>query len=227
MAAAVKALRKRDPDAAKPYNFALSPILVEPSQDCTLVAPFSKHPEEWLTRPYTEIHSGAQVYLSEEYKGKRLLPQTLSGILWRHYLHPEDKSLAPNGERSGAYTSGLLFPRPIQAMLPFRYIGKEIERKAQEGEDIAVIAGSRPIQYQAHQTPKTRAADPRLILRAKRFGLRTLIRESGVHQHVVERFLGAKRVHPATRARLLQAVEKLEREFKRKGAGHAIQKPRG
>jgi hypothetical protein len=26
--------------------------------DCTLIAPASKHPEEWLTREYTEIHSG-------------------------------------------------------------------------------------------------------------------------------------------------------------------------
>jgi hypothetical protein len=75
----MRALRKRDPGAAKPYNFALSPILVEPSQDCTLVAPFSKRPEKWFTRPYAEIHSGDQVYLSEEYKGKKLLPQTLFG----------------------------------------------------------------------------------------------------------------------------------------------------
>jgi hypothetical protein len=24
--------------------------------------------------------------------------QTLSNIIWRHFLHPEDKSLSPNGE---------------------------------------------------------------------------------------------------------------------------------
>jgi hypothetical protein len=110
-------------------------------------------------------------------------------------------------------------------MLPFRYIGKEIERKAQEGEDIAVIVGGGPIQYQARQTPKTRAADPALILRAKRFSKGRLMRESGVHQHVLDRFLRAERVHPSTRARLLRAVENLEREFKRKGGRHAIQQP--
>ena len=43
----LKALQKRDPGAAKPYNFALSPILVESASDCTLVAPFSKDPQEW------------------------------------------------------------------------------------------------------------------------------------------------------------------------------------
>jgi hypothetical protein len=42
----LKALRKRDPGAAKPYNFALSPILINPSSDCTLIAPASKHSGE-------------------------------------------------------------------------------------------------------------------------------------------------------------------------------------
>jgi hypothetical protein len=126
----MKALRKRDPGAAKPYNFALSPILIQPPPDCTLVAPFSKHPEEWLTRDYIEIHSLDTVNLYGEYHRKKLLPQTLSGVLWRHYLHPEDKSVSPEGKRCDAYTRGLLLRRPIQAMPPFIFIGKEIEHKA-------------------------------------------------------------------------------------------------
>jgi len=127
----LRALRKRDPGAAKPYNFALSPILLQPSPDCTLFAPASKHPEEWLTREYTEIHSGEIVKLLGEYQGKVLLPQTLSSVIWCHYLHPEDKSLAPDGEPCDAYTRGLLMRRPIQAMTPFVFIGKRLseERK--------------------------------------------------------------------------------------------------
>lgn len=102
----MKALRRREPGSAKPYNFALSPILIQPTPDCTLIAPFSKHSEEWLAQDYIEIHSGATVNLHGEYDGRKLVPQTLSGVLWRHYLHPEDKSLSPDGERSDAYTSG-------------------------------------------------------------------------------------------------------------------------
>jgi len=49
----LKVLRKRNPEVATPCNFVLSPILIQPSADCTLIAPASKHPEEWLTR---EIH---------------------------------------------------------------------------------------------------------------------------------------------------------------------------
>jgi hypothetical protein len=211
----MKALRKRDPRAAKPYNFAISPILLQAPPDCVLVAPFSKHPEKWLSQAYTEIHSGDTVTLRGEYLGKSIQPQTLASVLWRHYLHPEDKSLAPDGERCGPYTSGLLLRRSIQARLPFHFIGKEIERKAQEGEDVSVLESSGPIRYEPGQTTKTRAADPGLVLKAKRFGMRRLIRESGASQHAVERFLDGERVHPSTRTQLRQAVEKLEREASR------------
>jgi hypothetical protein len=203
------ALRKRDPGAAKPYNFAHSPILVQPLPDCTLVAPASKDSKEWLTRDYTEIHTGRTVKLGSEYNGKHVTPQNLSSVIWRHYLHPEDKSLSPDGERCEAYTRGLLLRRPIQAMKPFIFIGKEIERRAQEGEDVGALDNVGPIQYHRHQTSKTRAADAGLIVRARRFGLRRLMRESGASQHATERFLRSERVHPATRKKLAEAVERL------------------
>jgi len=201
-----------DPGAAKPYNFAQSPILVDAPPNFTLVAPSSKHPENWLERDYTEIHSGRTFKLYGNYRGKQLKPQTLSGVIWRHFLHPEAKSLGPDGKPCDFRTSGLLQRRPIKAMLPFRFIGKEIERKAQEGEDISAMDSSGPIRYEPHQTTNTRAGDPRWILRAKRFGLRQLIRESGVHQRAVERFLAGERVHPTTRARIQKAVDRLERK---------------
>ena len=89
----LKALRKRSSEVAKPYNFALSPILIQPSPDCTLVAPASKHPEEWLTQGYTEIHSGDVVKLGSEYNGKTLTPQTLS----RHCSSAAKAFLVPHG----------------------------------------------------------------------------------------------------------------------------------
>jgi len=168
------ALRKHDPGAAKPYNFALSPILLQSATSCTLVGSFSKHPEEWLTREYTEIHTGAAVYLGGEYDVRKLLPQTLSGVLWRHYLHPEDKSLSPDGKPCGPYTNGLLLRRPIHAMIPFITIGKEVERKAQEGEDISSLENAGPIRYQSGQTANTRAVDPALQKRIGQFSLRQL-----------------------------------------------------
>lgn len=206
----MNALRKRDPEAAKPYNFALSPILIQAPPNCTLITQFNKLPERWATQEYTEIHSGKTVKLFGKYAGKELTPQTLRGVLWRHFLHPEDKSLAADGQRCNAYTRGLLIRRPIQAMSSFQFMGKEIERKAQEGEDISAVENNEPITYEAHRTQNTHAGDPGLILRARRFPLRQLSRESGLSQHAVERFLNGGRVFPNTRTRMMETVRKLE-----------------
>jgi hypothetical protein len=205
----LKALRKRDPAVAKPYNFALSPILIQPSADCTLVAPASKDPDDWLTREYTEIHSGDTVKLGSEYQGKTLTPQTLSNVIWRHFLHREDKSLSSDGELCNIYTRGLLLRRPIQAITPFIPIGKEIERRAQEGEDISIFDNAGPIQYHPRKTANTRPADAALILRASRFSKKLLRRESGASQHAIDRFFRGERLHPATRKKLAEAVERL------------------
>jgi hypothetical protein len=207
----LKVLRKRNPEIAKPYNFVLSPILIQPSADCTLIAPASKHPEEWLTREYTEIHTGEAVKLGCEYNGKTLTPQTLSNVIWRHFLHPEDKSLSPEGEFCNAYTRGLLLRRPVQAITPFIPIGKEIERRSQEGEDIGVIDNAGPVKYHPGKTTNTRPADAALIVRASRFSKKLLRRESGASQHAIDRFFRGHRIHPGTRKKLAQTVEILER----------------
>jgi hypothetical protein len=162
-----------------------------------------------LTRDYTEIHTVETVNLFGEFRGKKIRPQTLSAVVWRHYLHPEEKSLSPDGRRCSEFTKGLLSRRPIRAMFPFIFIGKEVERRAQEGE--ALTENILPRIYEPGQTANTRAADADLIRRAKRCSIRQLMRASGLSQHAVERFLRAERVHPDTRARMKVAVERLER----------------
>jgi hypothetical protein len=118
------ALRKRDPGAAKPYNFAQSPILLDAPVGCTLIAPSRKHPEGWLDREYIEIGSGKSLRLYGNYRGKQLKPRTLSSLIWRHFLHPEAKSLGPDGKPCDYGTPGLLQRRPIKAS-SFHFIGKE------------------------------------------------------------------------------------------------------
>lgn len=206
----LEALRKRDPGTAKPYNFVHSPILLEEIPECTLVAPASKRSKEWLTRDYTEIHTGDVVKLGSKYHDKTLTPQTISHTIWKHFLHPEDKSLGPDGEACNEYTCGLLKRRPVVAMLPFEYIGKETERRAQEGEDVAVLEAEGPIRYGSGRKAKTRSAAPLLIQKARRYGLRLLMRASRTSQHATERFLRGERVHPGTRKKLADAVANLE-----------------
>jgi len=202
----LKGLRKRDPGTAKPYNFAHSPILLEDVPECTLIAPASKAYKEWLTRDYTEINTGEVVKLGSKFRDKTLTPQRLSHTIWKHFLHKEDKALGPDGYPCGEYTRGFLKRRPVVALLPFEYIGKEVERRAQEGEDVAVLEGKGPIHYGPRGSAKTRAADATLIAKARRYGLRELMRESGASQHATERFLSGERVHPRTR---LKSKERL------------------
>jgi hypothetical protein len=61
------------------------------------------------------------------------------------------------------------------------------------------------------EVQKTRSADPGLIVRARRYGLRKLMRDAKASQHSVERFLRGERVHPQTSARLKLAIEDLEK----------------
>jgi hypothetical protein len=169
----------------------------------------SKHPDDWLTREYTEIHSEEIVKLGSEYHGKIPTPQTLSNVIWRHFLHPEDKSLSPDGGFCSAYTRGLLLRRPIHAITPFIPMGKEIERRSQEGEDISVFDNAAPVKYHPRKTTNTRPADAALILRASRFSKKLLRRESGASQHAIDRFFRGERIHPGIRKKLAEAVERL------------------
>src|ERR1051326_8537662 len=108
-------------------------------------------------------------------------------------------------------------------MIPFEYIGKEVERRAQEGEDLAVFENTGPIQYRSRLNAKSRSADPTLIGKGRRYGLRQLMRQSGASQHANERYLRGERVHPGTRARLEEAVRKLRRDGPRLQANNARQ----
>jgi len=128
-----------------------------------------------------------------------------------HFLHPEDKSLSPDGEFCSAYTRGLLLRRPIEPITPLIPIGKEIERRSQEGEDISVFDNAGPVKYYPRKTVNTRPAEAALIQRASRFSKKLLRRASRVSQHAIDRFHDGDRIHPGTRKKLAQTVEELER----------------
>jgi hypothetical protein len=88
-------------------------------------------PDVWA-RNYTNIRGGDTLRLYGIYRGKKLQPRTLANIVWRHFLHPEAKSTGPDGSPCSFWTQGLLQRRCIKAAKPFCFIGKEIERKAQD-----------------------------------------------------------------------------------------------
>ena len=57
---------------------------------------------------------------------------------WRRESHPEAKSLAPDGSPCGPESRGLLQRAHITAG-EFRYVGKETDRKWEEGDEISIL----------------------------------------------------------------------------------------
>jgi len=96
-------------------------------------------------------------------------------------------------------------------MLPFITIGKEVERKAQEGEDVGSLENAGPRRYQSRQTANTRAVDPGLQKLLEKFSLRELSRSELSRDTIIQARRGA-RVHPDSRDRLKETAEILERE---------------
>jgi hypothetical protein len=47
---------------------------------------------------------------------------------------------------------------PTQGDHPIQFVCKEVERKAQEGEDVSVLESTGPIRYQKDQLAKTSSA---------------------------------------------------------------------
>jgi hypothetical protein len=120
------ALRRLDRDRARPYNFAISSVLVNLSgPERNLLAPFETNPALWMKMPYIDIWDGIVHHLNQP--TVPLLPQTFDIVFSQYCRHAEAKSLAPNGDECSADTVGLLRRFPITAS-GLHLIGKEPER---------------------------------------------------------------------------------------------------
>jgi hypothetical protein len=78
--------------------------------ELTLVAPFTKNRNAWLNADYVNIYDGKHYSLAFEQtpRFEKVIPQTFGYILRLYPLHPESKSLAPDGTPCDANTRGLL-----------------------------------------------------------------------------------------------------------------------
>jgi hypothetical protein len=67
-----------------------------------------------------------------------VFPSQFARLLIEYQEHPEAKSLAPDGSQCGPETRGLLKRAHIIAG-EFRYVGKETDRKWEEGDDLSLL----------------------------------------------------------------------------------------
>jgi len=116
------ALRRLRRDQARPYNFALPPVLVNLTNvSITLLAPFEKESSHWLSMPHVNIHDGTTHRLDGG--TMPVLVQTFEMVFEQYHRHPESKSFGPDGTPCSAESAGLLKRYPVTATR-FHLVGR-------------------------------------------------------------------------------------------------------
>jgi hypothetical protein len=186
----MKALRMLNRDQARPYNFALSPVLLNLSSlPITLLGPFEKDSARWDKMPYIDIHTGTVHTLNPP--SLLVLAQMFEMVFSQYVRHPEYKSLAPDGTPCKADSHGLLKRYPVTASA-FHLIGKETERGWEQADDISTLLPSL-VRYQ-----NSGVVGEQLRQRLRQIPLSFLEQESGLSRHTILRARQGRRVHPKT-----------------------------
>jgi hypothetical protein len=137
---------------ARPYNFLLLPMVdpsfgyafdVRKNQKVMLVTAFSPKQERWFDMECINIYDGKKYRMANSSKERNpssdvVFPSNFRRLLIEYQEHPEAKSLAPDGTLCKGDTKGLLKRAHIVAG-ELCYIGKETDRKWEEGDDISVL----------------------------------------------------------------------------------------
>ena len=206
-------------DRVKPYNFIQSPIInhigghpigTDPDH-LTLIAPFSSDPSRWYKRPYVNVHDGKVHRLGQP--GKRLPsqaePKTYGDVVAQYRWHAEAKSLGPDGKPCGPRTRGLLMRTPVTAETPFRYIGKETDRRWEQGEEISML-DSKVVEYSPNETAKL-VCDPELQRCVQEVSIRKLAKAANVPENTVKAARRGDRLQRSTVEKLKKGLAELSR----------------
>ena len=140
-------------EIARPYNFLLLPM-VDPlfgyafyrqsNDEVLLVCPFSSKQNEWLALECVNVHDGKKYKMldckktNEDIPYNVVFPSQFAHLIMQYQQHPEAKSLAPDGTPCKADTKGLLKRAHVIAG-EIRYVGKETDRKWEEGGEISIL----------------------------------------------------------------------------------------
>jgi hypothetical protein len=192
------ALRRLNRDQARPYNFALSPVIVNLSDTPVTLRPFEKNSARWREMQYINIHDGNTHTLKPP--TIPVIAQTFETVFSQYVRHPEYKSLAPDGTPCKADTHGLLGRYPVTAT-EFHLIGKETERDWEQAEDISTLL---PSLLRYGRSPQL--ANHALIDRLRAISLNNLQQKTGLSRHTILRARLGKRVYPRSLKLLRIAV---------------------
>lgn len=137
---------------ARPYNFLLLPM-VDPlfgyasyrraNEKILLICAFSSDQERWIDLECINVHDGKKYRMVDckevdKIPENTVFPSQFARLLIDYQEHPEAKSLGPDGNPCKADTRGLLRRAHVIAG-EIRYVGKETDRKWEEGDEISLL----------------------------------------------------------------------------------------
>ena len=167
----------------KPFDFVLAPILrndkldpEERAEKPILITRFNKHSKEWLGATYYNVRTGEEwrITVGDRRKG-RIPVKTYREILHHYLYHPESKFAGPDGNPCDPWTRGVLQRRHIIAV-DFKYCGKEIKRKLEQGPV------DHEIDYKCKVYENGRVgANPETLRQLEGFSEREIANGTGLH----------------------------------------------
>jgi hypothetical protein len=135
--------------------------------------------DEWFNLECVNVHDGKKYKMINCLEGRNIannvvFPSQFARLLIEYQAHPETKSLAPDGSACGPETRGLLQRAHIIAG-ELRYIGKETDRKWEEGDEISVL------QFKTTEYGRSKKviADEEIKKQILEIGINKCARESG------------------------------------------------
>jgi hypothetical protein len=198
----------------RPYNFMMLPQIspfgypqgVNPNK-FTVITTFSSDRSAWMRSKCINIHDpDSPAYdLTDEYDPGKVLPRNFFMLLDSYQRHPEAKSLGPDGKPCDSDTRGLLQRAHITANWPPVYIGKETDRRWEEGEDLSLLE-FKAIQYARRGNA---VADENQLARIAQVPKREFMRR-GINQHTLEKICRREPVRAVKLARCLKVLEECE-----------------
>jgi hypothetical protein len=182
---------------ASPFGFVLHPRTRDKLK-LTLLTPFSKNRDNWMHSLCINTRDGKRYPLD---KFSRADIVTLGDILCGYILHPEIKSLGPDGEKCKAHARGLLRRMAITGGLQ-HCIGKEVSRFEQGKSDFIENIDDVCIHYDGGRV----AANESLIAEISALGLRRTTKETGLDRKTIRAILNGKKVKASTLAKVVMGA---------------------
>jgi hypothetical protein len=210
-------------DQVKPMNFGLSltiaagghPAGADP-QRFHLVGIFEKDPSKWLEMEYMDRYSGKtyQIGVGRTTPGTRVQIKSVRDVIEEYAVHPEPKSLGPDGEPCGRATIGLLQRRSVHVS-GIVYIGKE--SNALEEVEQGLVHAIEEVQPRLHAAA---VCDWDLVVLPvlRRIPLQRLVEITGLGSRVIRYYWDGER-HPSPEVEVqlrAEAVRWARRAIRRK-----------